>query len=428
MFKLASNKEIGAYLKRKHGYKTTADFCRAYLDERDGKNNWDDDTLLSIRKSFSKIFNGKGNITLEQLAITSKVLCVSCEEILSAGKHYAPTKNHVTNYEIAQSKNRKVWDEYMKREDKLFLNCDEYRKTVIDYALEFKNYSFMKYLLEENFIWFVDPRKYGFDMYDYGAGTRIPPKEHSDKYPENYLTHEIRYQDRLRTQTIALAIECGDYDILDSMRAREIPELQLLGNTSIDTDFNKSRNENLIEAVAMTESEKVIQYFSDEFIVQDTYRMDNTYMFPFLDEVIERMLENGNEKYAEIVIRKAIVHNKATYERFTTLIDETCQEEYDKIQEKKKSSIKEAYQLGIDLADLKITIETKEEIRKFILGWFKYNEKNNAVSIYNGHHKWITTNIFKVKSKKGTPEIKALIKELNEWHNKIISLGGEENG
>lgn len=50
----------------------------------------------------------------------------------------------------------------MKREDKLFLNCDEYRKTVIDYALEFNNYKFIKYLLDEEYIWFVDNSKEGY--------------------------------------------------------------------------------------------------------------------------------------------------------------------------------------------------------------------------------------------------------------------------
>ncbi len=349
---LASNDKIGKYLQKlieKHGYKTTADFCRAYLDERDGVDKWENDALVSIKKSFSKIFKGNSGITLEQLTITSKVLCVSCEEILSAGKHYVPTKNHVTNYEIAQSKNIKVWDEYMNREDDLFINCDEYGKTVIDYALEFKNYAFIKYLIDEDFIWFVDKKEHSIMNYAYGAGTSIKPKKlKSDNY-YNYLDFELKCQDELRTQTIALAIECGDYDILDSMRAREIPELQLLGNTSIDIDFNKSRNKNLIEAVAITESEKVIQYFSDEFIVQEIPQINNTYMFPFLDEVIERMLENGNEKYAEIVIRKAIAHNKTTYERFTTLIDETCQEEYDEIKKRKNHQLKKHTNLVLTL-------------------------------------------------------------------------------
>ncbi len=38
----------------------------------------------------------------------------------------------------------------------------------------------------------------------------------------------------------------------------------------------------------------------------------------------------------------------------------------------------------------------------------------------------IITNICKVTSKKGSAEIKSLVKELNEWYNKIISLGGEK--
>ena len=174
-----NDKKIGEHLKElidERGYKSTADFCRRYLIEKNNTVNYTEDNLnedlKTAKNTFSKILSGKQSITLEQLPILSKLLCVSCEEILSAGKKYAPTINHITNYEIAQSSDRNIWDEYMKREDKLFLNCDEYRKTVIDYALEFRNYGFIKYLLDEEFIWFVDNSKEGYGLY-YGAGTSI---------------------------------------------------------------------------------------------------------------------------------------------------------------------------------------------------------------------------------------------------------------
>ena len=180
MFLLESKENIGKYLKKlikERGFEKDADFSRAYLKEKYRNIDYTEDDLneqlKTTKSTFSQIFSGNKGITIEHLAIISKLLCVSCEEILSAGKHYAPTRNHVTNYEIARSHDRKVWDEYMKREDKLFLNCDEYRKTVIDYALEFKNYNFMKYLLEENFIWFVDNSKENYELYYYGGNIRI---------------------------------------------------------------------------------------------------------------------------------------------------------------------------------------------------------------------------------------------------------------
>jgi len=429
-----NDKKIGAHLKElidERGYKTTADFCRRYLIEKYNTVNYTEDKLnedlKTAKNTFSKILNGKQRITLEQLPILSKLLCVSCEEILSAGKHYAPTRNHVTNYDIAQSHDREVWNEYMKREDKLFLNCDEYRKTVIDYALEFNNYKFIKYLLDEEYIWFVDNSKEGYGPY-YGAGTRIPPKEHSDKYPENYLTYEIRYQDRLRTQTIALGLECGDCGILESMRAREIPELQLVdafGSNNID--FNKNRNDNLIDAIACSEDQNVIEYFSDEFTIQDRWKNTNTFIYPFLERVIEIMLDNGKYENAKLLLRKAIAHNKSTYEITNSLIDSECKEEYDTIQANKESIMKEAYQNGVSLADLRIEFKTEEDVRKSIARCFNYDGSNSVVTFFVCQRKdGIATNIIKVTRKGRNPDIQQLIDELNEWYNKIISLGGEK--
>lgn len=53
---------------------------------------------------------------------------------------------------MAFSRNPKEWEAYMNREDNLFLNYDEYGKSVVDYALEFKNYDFIKFLMEMD-IW-----------------------------------------------------------------------------------------------------------------------------------------------------------------------------------------------------------------------------------------------------------------------------------
>ena len=356
----------------------------------------------------------------------SNLLCVSCEEILSAGKNYAPTRNHVTNYDIAQSHDREVWDEYMKREDRLFLNCDEYRKTVIDYALEFKNYAFMKYLLEEKFIWFVDNSRENSELFYYGADTSI--KSNWDRFdmPDQFMQIKLYEEDKLRTQTAVLAIENGDCDILDNLHAREIPELHDVAIWGTDNlDFVKNRNDDLIEAIAVSENEEILAYFSDEFPVQDRWKRENTLMFPFLNDVIKIMLDNNN-KYAGYIIRKMIAHNKSTYEKTTSLINEACQTEYSGIQKNKEKIIKEAYQNGISLADLRITFKTEEEVKKAILNWFKFDKNTNLVSFFSEAQTGIATNIYKVTSKKGSAEIKALVKELNDWYNKIISLGGEK--
>ena len=432
MFLLESKENIGKYLKKlikERGFEKDADFSRAYLKEKYRNIDYTEDDLneqlKTTKSTFSQIFSGNKGITIEHLAIISKLLCVSCEEILSASKHYAPTRNHVTNYEIAQSHDRKVWDEYMKREDKLFLNCDEYRKTVIDYALEFKNYSFMKYLLEENFIWFVDNSKENYELYYYGADTSI--KSNWDRFdmPDQFMQRKLYEEDKLRTQTAVLAIENGDCDVLDNLHAREIPELHDVTIWGTDNlDFVKNRNDDLIEAIAASENEEILAYFSDEFPVQDRWKRENSLMFPFLNDVIKIMLDNNNNKCAEFIIRKMIAHNKSTYEKTYSLIKEACQVEYSAIQKNKEKIIKEAYQNGISLADLKVTFKTEEEVKTTMLNYFKFDKNTNVVSFFSGAKTGIATNIFGIIRSKCSLEIKQLVKELNEWYNKIISLGG----
>lgn len=69
----------------------------------------------------------------------------------------------------------------MKREDKLFLNYDEYGKSVVDYALEFKNYDFIKYLISGGHLNFVDNSKWNWGI-TFGLSTDIKRREigHTD--------------------------------------------------------------------------------------------------------------------------------------------------------------------------------------------------------------------------------------------------------
>ena len=407
-----NDKKIGAHLKElidERGYKSTADFCRRYLIEKYNTVNYTEDKLnedlKTAKNTFSKILNGKQRITLEQLPILSKLLCVSCEEILSAGKHYAPTINHVTNYDVAQSRDRKVWDEYMKREDRLFLNCDEYRKTVIDYALEFNNYKFIKYLLDEEYIWFVDNSKEGYGPY-YGAGTSIKQNlGRFDNDTDSFIPREFHEQDRLRTQTAVLAIENGDCDVLELLRARETPEINLAFSTTPNYhDFKNSRNENLIEAIAVSNDKRIIDYFTEEYVLPDKLKVeDRLFVFPFLGEVIEKLIKNKNV-FAETVIRRAIEHNQNVYEKLSALIDV----EYNYLQS-----------IG--------TRGTEKEIKNQIARYFRHDDSSDCVSlsIIAVPHKAFVGNIIKSESNKISSEETKYIEELNRSYYKVISLGGE---
>lgn len=427
-----NDKKIGAHLKElinQSGYKTTADFCRAYLKLKQPSQEITETILQKERNRFGAILKGGKKIQAHDLPVVSKLLGVSYEEILSAGKNYAPTRNHITNYDIAQSEDRNVWDEYMKREDRLFLNCDEYRKTVIDYALEFKNYAFMKYLLEEKFIWFVDPNADVCDYYGYRAGTSIRHKDLPGNYQANTLPAEIEFQDRLRTQTIALAIENEDYGILESLRAREIPEMHKLTWNGINPAFIY-KNEALIEAIANSENEKIIDYFSDEFNIMSINNKEITVVFPYLGDVIESMLNNKKEKSAEITLKKAISHNKAVFSNINDMIKRACQLHHYSQTEQMERLIKICTETGCSVNDANVIKSFKENADnyEYIYSAFHIDEYNYVSFHYhdNGRYSDIMTNICKVTSKKGSSGIKSLVKELNDWYNKIILLGGEK--
>lgn len=430
MFFKADDKKIGEHLKeliKKRGYEKDVEFCKAYLNLQNKFNGYRDEELLNTKNRFSQIFKGKKPVQTYDLPILTNLLDVTCEEILSARKQYVPTLTHVTNYDIAQSDDRNIWEEYMKRDDRLFLNRDEYCKSVIDYALEFKNYPFMKYLLEEGFIWFVDISKQGYELYYYGADTII--KSNWDRFdlPDQYTAHELHEQDRLRTQTIVLAIENGDSSILDSLLARELPDMHKVNQFGTNNaDFHIYRNEDLISAIAFSESDEILNYFSDEFIVKDMYKTDNTYMFPFLDEVIGLMLEYNKEKAAELILKKAISHNSSTYKKITKLIGKACEVEYGYVKENKMNIMKEAYRNGVSLEELQVKFKTEDDVKRDVICCFTYDDHNKVVAFFNGKEIGIATNIISVNRKNGSPTIKKLIEELNEWYNKVISLGGEK--
>ena len=410
MFCLADKEKIGAYLKNlldQQEYNTTADFCRDYLKLKNNSDDFSDTELQNERNRFSQIFKGEKNIRIYDLPILSELLKVSCEEILSARKQYVPSPTHITNYDIAKSEDRNVWDEYMKREDRLFLNCDEYCKSVIDYALEFKNYKFLKYLLEERFIWFVNDSKPKYELFFYGADTSIKSKWERFQLPDQFTSHELYEKDILRTQTIALAIQNNDFDILDSMLSREIPEMHevnAFGNREID--FSKNKNYDLIDAISRSESDSIIEYFSDEFTIQDIMRRENTYVFPFLKDVIIQMIEYKKEQHAKVILKKAIVHNKKIFEKINNLIKESCNY----------------------YSEHMIVKRTEDEILREVLCCFKYDSINDCVTFFFDSQPYIgiATNVVYIKEPKGTSTVKDLIKELNQWYNKILSLGGEK--
>lgn len=345
MFVLENDKKkIGMYLSNliSQKFMSVRQFGKACI-EQEGRIA-DNEEIRKMSNRLSQILNGKKSIQIYDLPVFTKLLEVSCEEILSAGQCFIPTSSHLTNYTIAHSMDEKVWDEYIHREDKLILNAVEYDKTVIDYALECKNYELLKYLTSNNYIWFV-----GADKNDYfssfGAGTSI--KGNSCWHTNiNVLDIKLKENHKLRMKMILLALEHNDTEMLTELRAREIPSLyQACYLSCTPADCEKYYDHNMLLAIADA-SGKILDYFSEEYEINDRFDRVNKFLFPFTGELIDLLIQKNNN-YAERLLKNAINHNQYVYNKLTVLLKNAIHsypKEYLKYETTKKDIIKSIMQ------------------------------------------------------------------------------------
>lgn len=410
MFKYENDKpKVGNYIKKliEKKYPSHRQFCKAYLIAANVEPS--DEELRKMSNRLSQILKGKKAIQTYDLPIFTDLLNVSCEEILSCGKSFVPISGHITNYEVAFSRDPKVWEAYLERPDKLILNPDEYNKTVIDYAIEFKNYVFIKYLMDKGYIWFVDDSRYDCQdrIFGFAAGTSIKRREIG--YIDNALSIELQYhceEQGLRQNVIAMAMENQDFSVLDSLKAREIPALYLFCLYSWNTKINCHNyyNDDVIEEIAKS-NDQVLRYFSDEFQITDGQNSTYDFIYPFLNEVITKLVVH-NSQYAEPVIRKAIEHNRKVYNTLSTLINDAA------------AHIQENYPDW-----LKFSSDTiKEEALRYYNfiaedGFISYmfsKSRNNTTKI--------CTNVVRTDAKSDDFLIDSLINELNESFDKVQNI------
>lgn len=407
MFELADNEKIGIYLKEKIGekFKKQRHFCKRYLECKGKVLN--DDEIRKVQNRLIQIIKGNKSIQIYDLPIFCELLDVTCEEILSAGENFAESPKRMTNYSIAFSNDENEWLEYINREDKLILNSDEYGNTVIDYAIRFKNYQFLKFLIEKGFIWFDcgDLNEYAFT---FGAGTNIE-KRKSFKI-DNSLQYNLEMKDELRKEIIALAVQNKDIDILDKMRARELPTLYVEAHYLSGTHPNikKYYNKNLVNSIIKADYE-IIDYFTNEFEIIDKVKYRNkikrcdTYLFPFISDVVNGLINNNNG-FAEIALKKIILHNQNTYDLLISLIDNCIT-------------------TNLDRCNFEHTEYYEKEITKSVLKYFDYIDDGNIVSFSDTlNTKGIITNIVYVDAESSNPLINHLIEELNNLFDKIINI------
>lgn len=277
MYRVKTKTEIGAHLAlliAGSSIPSDRQFAIEYLKKRDGAN-YNPDDIQKMQNRICQIKQGNKGVQIEDLPIFAEILEVSVDDILSAGTFSSPAVERTSNFSIARTANPDEWMRYLAREDTPILNPDEFNKTVIDYALEIGNYAFLKYLVDQGYIWFVgeDKRKYtsGFD-----AGTSIKRK---DVGMLDTLNSRLVSNDDLRFRMISLAIRHKDFAMLEEFHAREIPKLytigHLLANNPREDELPASDNIKFMIDDIATAPKEVVKYFLEGYEIESALFIEN---------------------------------------------------------------------------------------------------------------------------------------------------------
>lgn len=403
------NEEIGAYIsvliERK--FSSARKFCIAYLQK--GSNNEPTrEDIQNMANRLSQILKGAKAIQIYDLPIFSELLEVSFEQILSAGKCGQPKNNRMTNYTVAQSHSKAEWIAYIEEKDKPILNPDEYGKTILDYAIMFGNYDFLKFLVSKNYIWF-DSRKDKDYIMTFGAGTNIQRTKFEEcdngvfirKPDMDDLQYKLATEDQLRMYIISFAADHNDLDMLEKLRAREIPELYYKAHylSCACPDFNAHYDKSMVNHIAKS-SDKVLNYFTDPFEIRDQIRYKDgsnrkhIFVFPYISQLLDMLIENKSP-FLKTALEKSIEHNESTWEKLMLLI-------------------KESINNGCYYGDY-----WKEEVNFHENGNIVHFRDTLAVT-------GIITNVARTTKESTDSQIKQLIKKLNETYNRIKHITEEK--
>lgn len=406
MFKLKTNEEIGAYLKKLilSKYPSCRQFCVAYVDSTldfsDDPQDLRSEEIRKLTNRLSQILKGKKSIQTYDLPIFSELLDVSCEQMLTAGAYCTPITSRRTNYNIAFSKNEQDWIDYINREDCIAAYADEFGKTVVDYAIEFKNYGFIKFLVENGYITLVSDEQWNRD-FNFGADTSIEERPYESK-----TLHNEFYENKiLRTQIISLALENNDYDVLYNMRAREIPPQFTMTTYSLTSlNFSDYYDVQFIDAILSSKSE-IVRYFCEEYYVESHWQKGTKFLwlYPFFDKLIIQAVKSNNSE-AKNLLDVAIKHNDKTYNNLKRAILKVIKH------------MKETLFRNVNFQKLIVDV----------LRDFKVNEENGIISFYcpflGENSDIVATNIIFASVESKNSEIESKIHKLNELYSKIINI------
>ena len=114
MNNVKNNQEIGRYLEKliSENFESRRKFCIKVLEVQFNAKP-SEEQIANYSNKISQIIKGRKGIQIADLPIYANLLNVSCDEILSCGEKYIPIKNHMTNYQLAFSTDKKVWEKYI---------------------------------------------------------------------------------------------------------------------------------------------------------------------------------------------------------------------------------------------------------------------------------------------------------------------------
>ena len=410
--KEAIGRHIAELIER--NYKKARRFGIEYLSKR--YPDWSEDeinaAIPNIQNRITQITKGNKWIQIEDLPYFAELLGVSVEDILSAGTSSPESAGRVTNYSIAHSADRAAWEAYLQREDKLFMNPDEYNKTVIDYALEAGNYPFLKYLMDTGHIWFVGEDKsayfggFGDEPVCFGAGTDVKKR---DVTQTDSLNFWLTDKDDLRYKLMSLAVRNKDFDTLDGLHAREIPALYRIDFFSgLDPWGDKLRHskntEQFIKDLAACPKNSVLAYFFEPFTVKSTFQnRENTYIFPYAGKLLDQMVKQKSRNAANF-IEMATKRNKEVLNSLNKAVAESIE---DTRTFYKSFDFPESYIREVALRDLRFYPETG-----FIAFTSAHFSKKDRA-------KGLITNAVHMTVKSTDPVLQLLIDGLNETYETI---------
>ncbi|MDE6852133.1 MAG: hypothetical protein K2J67_06545 [Lachnospiraceae bacterium] len=273
--------------------------------------------------------------------------------------------------------------------------------TVLDYAIKFSNYDFLKFLVNKNYIWF-DSQKDNDYVMTFGAGTNIQRIKFVErdngvfirKPDKNDLQYKIATEDQLRMYIISFAADHSDLHMLKKLRAREIPELYYKAHylSCACPDFNAQYDKNMVSHIAKS-CDKVLNYFTDPFEIRDRIRYKDgsnrkhIFVFPYISQLLDMLIKN-NSPFLERALEKSIEHNESTRKKLELLI---------------RKSIDNGCYNGDDW---------KKEVDFHDNGNIVHFRDTLAVD-------GIITNIVKTTKKSMNGQINLLIKKLNDSYNGI---------